>query len=275
MKRYLSILAGLTLCVGPVLVSGQEYIDLEAQREAQVQPVVVTTPTPGTTSTVLPVITPVEESPSADVSPQSGGSNLGELFYQVQLLQQEVRQLRGQLEDQAHEISKLKQQSLERYVDIDRRISSGETASGPDSTTQTPGQTAAVQEIAGEGDAYRSAYSLVRSQKFSEAVSAFKQFLVDFPDGRYAPNAHYWLGELYLVVTPQDLESSRQAFVLLLEQYPGNSKEADALYKLGKVYFQKGNADKAREYLDRVVNEYGTSNSSAVKLARDFIQQNY
>lgn len=265
MKRYLPIIAGLTFCVGPALVSAQDYIDLEAERDSQVAPVVSVSESEDVAAATPP--TPPEAVSS---------SNLSELFYQVQLLQQEVMKLNGQVEDQAHEIRQLKQQSLERYVDIDRRLSNG---GGSSSETGSTGGTSkpptAAQEVAGEGDAYRAAYSLVRSQKFPAAVSAFKQFLLDFPAGRYAPNAHYWLGELYLVITPQDLESSRQSFVMLLEQYPGNSKEADALYKLGKVYFQKGNADQAREYLDRVINEYGSSNSSAVKLARDFITENY
>jgi tol-pal system protein YbgF len=257
MNRYLPIIAGLTFCVGTVLASAQDYIDLEAERDSQMAPENVTAAPPPTAT----------EGGSA--------SNLSELFYQVQLLKQEVMKLNGQVEDQAHEIRQLKQQSLERYVDIDRRLSNGGGTSETGSTGGTSRPPTAAQEVAGEGDAYRAAYSLVRSQKFPDAVSAFKQFLVDFPAGRYAPNAHYWLGELYLVITPQDLESSRQSFVMLLEQYPGNSKEADALYKLGKVYFQKGNADQAREYLDRVISEYGSSNSSAVKLARDFITENY
>jgi TolA-binding protein len=83
------------------------------------------------------------------------------------------------------------------------------------------------------------------------------------------------LGELYLVIQPRDLESSRQSFTLLLSQYPDNSKAPDALFKLGKVQFEKGNREKAREYLDRVISEYGSTNSSAVKLARDFIAENY
>jgi tol-pal system protein YbgF len=130
-------------------------------------------------------------------------------------------------------------------------------------------------ELPGEADAYRAAYSEVRSQQFSDAVVAFRQFLKDYPDGRYAPNAHYWLGELYMVITPQDLEAARQSFALLLEQYPDNSKIPDTLYKLGRVYFQKGNPNKAREYLDRLLREFGDSNSSAVKLAREFINENY
>jgi tol-pal system protein YbgF len=106
-------------------------------------------------------------------------------------------------------------------------------------------------------------------------VAAFTQFLQDYPAGKYAPNGHYWLGELYLVIQPPELESSRRQFTLLLEQYPDNTKIPDALYKLGKVYFGKGNREKAREYFDRVIREFGDSNSSAVKLARDFLSENY
>jgi len=47
------------------------------------------------------------------------------------------------------------------------------------------------------------------------------------------------------------------------------------MFKLGKVYFQKGNREKAREYFDKVISQYGSTNSSAVKLSRDFIAQNY
>ncbi|MDZ7783784.1 MAG: tol-pal system protein YbgF [Halioglobus sp.] len=120
-----------------------------------------------------------------------------------------------------------------------------------------------------------AAYSLVANRQFEEAVPAFKQFLREYPKGRYAPNAHYWLGELYLVTDPPDLEASRQAFALLISEYPEHDKTADALYKLGKVQFMKGNREKAREYLDLVVNQYESSDPAVVKLARDFIAQNY
>jgi tol-pal system protein YbgF len=135
--------------------------------------------------------------------------------------------------------------------------------------------TSGAAEQPGEGEAYRAAYALVRGQQFDSAVGAFRQFLQDYPDGKYAPNAHYWLGELYLVIEPQDLESSRQSFVLLLDEYPDNSKAPDAMYKLGKVYFLKGNRDRAREYMDKVISDYGSSDSSAVKLAQDFVAENY
>ena len=265
----------LFLVCGLVWVAGvqaQDYIDVEAERRgdpaAQTYPE-TTEPGPGF----------VPQPPAGETG---SASSAGELFYQLQLLQQEVMELRGKVEEQEYQLRQQREQSLERYLDLDqrlKRLEGGGVPAGqgaPTSTGTGAGTvTAPQQELPGESDAYRAAYSLVRSQQFADAVAAFRQFLVDFPGGKFAPNAHYWLGELYLVQVPPDDESARREFNLLLEQYPDNSKIPDALYKLGKIYFDRGNRDGAREYLDRVINEFGDSGSSAVKLARDFISQNY
>jgi len=292
--------SGLALLVGPLslalghTVAAQDYVDLEAERAAARS----TGPAPttadpygsrpsgaypatsyGVNTATAPVASVVQTQGQAPAQP-SGGQNLSNLFYQLQQLQREVMMLNGKVEEQAHELRSLKEQSLERYVDLDRRIAGGTAAVPGSGNTAAPvvlpisGGGSAPEQV-GEGDAYRSAYALVRAQKFNDASVAFKQFLQDYPAGKYAPNAHYWLGELYLVMQPSDLESSRQAFMLLLSQYPNNSKAPDAMYKLGKVYFMKGNREKAREYLDRVITQYGSSNSSAVKLSREFIAQNF
>ena len=294
MQRGFVILAGLALCVSPVSIFGQDFIDLEAERAQQAARVDAAgaSQTPATatdqTSSVGASQAPATNTLPAPASgtnrppgaPQTSGAsatntgNLGELFYQLQLLQEEVRQLRGQMEDQAYQLRQLKQQSLERYVDMDRRLSSAGGAGDTSGAAVDGGSTAVAPVLPGEEEAYRAAYGLLVGQKFDEAVTGFKQFLRDYPSGRFAPNAWYWLGELYLVITPRDLESSRQAFTLLLEQYPGSNKEADARYKLGKVYFDKGNPEVARQHFDRVIKEYESDNS-AVKLARDFVAENY
>ena len=296
---------------GPLcLLAAAQYVDLEAERAAAEaaggsstgSATTATTPAdrygaqpaqayPATSYGVnnAPAApTGVAPAPTGSAAPanvsggQMAGSELGNLFLQIQQLQQEVMRLNGKVEEQAHELRNLKEQSLERYVDLDKRISGGAVAIPVVPASNTAAAvakpvtgTSNVAEQAGEGEAYRSAYALVRTQKFSDATVAFKQFLRDYPAGKYAPNAHYWLGELYLVMQPADLESSRQAFTLLLSQYPDNSKAPDAMYKLGKVYFMKGNREKAREYLDRVISQYGSTSSAAVKLSKDFIAENY
>jgi len=271
-------LTGLALMAGPVSFGalGQDYIDVEAER-ARAGSSSTAQPTParsyGLDSSAAPA--PVSRAPApAGNSEQT----MGNLFIQLQRLQQEVMQLNGKVEEQAYEIRRLKEQSLERYLDLDRRLAGGAaptgSSSGESPLMSTPAASGAGEaaEQPGEGDAYRAAYALVRNQEFGDAVTAFKQFLERFPDGRYAANAHYWLGELYLVLQPPDPEAARQSFMLLLDQYPGNAKEPDALYKLGRVHYIKGNRDRSREFLDRVIRQY--PESSAAGLAKEFIQQN-
>ena len=69
-------------------------------------------------------------------------------------------------------------------------------------------------------------------------------------------------------VQPQDLESSRQSFTMLLSQYPDNSKVPDALYKLGVVYHQLGDTQRSLEFLNRVRSEH--PQSSAAGLAQTY-----
>ena len=245
----------------------QDYIDVEAERRREQgyqQP-----PAGGYDASA----------PTAAPQPQAtSGANAGDLLYQLQILQQEVRELRGKVEEQEYQLRQLKDQSLQRYMDIDRRLSQGAAAAPAAGSASAPAPStpaAPARELPGERDAYRAAYGLVPEQQFSQALDAFKQFIVEYPDGRFAANAHYWLGELYLVVSPPDDEAARREFSLLLEQYPDNAKIPDALYKLGRIYFERGDSQRARQYLDRVVNEYADSGSSAVKLARDFISINF
>ena len=290
--RFLAV--ALTALVLPIpAATAQEYIDVEAERRAAqsgenatganagdenatganapggaVSYGIGDIPAEGVTRTLPP-----PAPPAAD--------NIGGLFNQVQQLQQEVMRLNGIVEQQAYELRQLKEQSLERYLDIDRRLASGAALPGgasaaagaaPAASRQPSSATAVVAEQPGEAEAYRAAYALVRGQEFDAAVTAFTRFLQNFPDGRYTPNAHYWLGELYLVIEPADPEAARQSFMLLLGQYPDNAKVPDALYKLGRVHYIKGNPDRAREFLDRVRRDY--PDSSAAQLAGDFIDQN-
>jgi tol-pal system protein YbgF len=288
------ILVGLTILVGPISFTAlaQDYVDVEAERRAAAAAGTASQPASGGSpiATGGAVSYGVGNAPPATTrtlpppAPPSADS-VGGMFNQVQQLQQEVMRLNGVVEQLTYELNQLKEQSLERYLDVDRRLAAGGAAAGgtpaagsgsneggigPDAAAV--GQ-ATVQEQPGEGEAYRSAYALVRGQEFDAAVAAFTQFLGRFPDGRYAPNAHYWLGELYLVVDPPDPEAARQSFMLLLNQYPDNAKIPDALYKLGRVHFIKGSSDRSREFLNRVIRDY--PDSSAARLAGDFLDQNF
>lgn len=308
-----AIAAGFFALVLSSSIDAQNYIDVEAERLAaqrarseqfeapmgdaqREQTASAGVVSDGTTSdragTIQPGIRPYSgqtilaagtvANPATTTSVANPDS-VGDLVVMLQVLQEEVRRLNGLVEEQAQQLAILKEQSLERYIDLDRRLAGGVRESTPgdgvdsagESIAETPNPADATMAQAepGEKAAYQAAYERVKTRDFDQALDAFNQFLADYPLGRYAANAHYWLGELYLVVDPPEPELARQNFRLLLDQYPSNNKVPDTLYKLGRVHFIKGNRDRAKAYLDRVIAEY--PEHPAAQYARDFLQQNF
>lgn len=276
------------LLLGVLPVIAQDFVDVEAERSAATQPPLEESSSvaPATSYTGIQPYsgsTTVAQPPIEATTPITG-TDSGSLMLRVQQLEADVRQLNGLLEEATQALRLLEAQSLERYVDLDRRLAAGsdtvvEGGAGSADAVMAPiaseAPTAGREVDAQEGEeaAYRAAYELVREREFDDAVEAFTEFLANFPFGRYAPNAHYWLGELYLVLDPPDPELARQNFKLLLDQYPADPKVPDALYKLGRVQFIKGNRQRSREYLDEVIREYPSH--AAARLARQFLLENF
>lgn len=245
---------------------------------------------------------------------QEGGSATGTLYLQLQTLQQEVSELRGIVEEQRHQLETLKQQSLDRYTDLDNRLSGqgqqpqgGQPAPGSvapgaaapvDASTApvepapaapgaaAPGSTApgAAVPVAAAGgmqtakpeeyEAYQKAYAKLKSQDVGGAIKAFNSFIATYPGSTLAGNAYYWLGKAYLQ-PPQDAAKAQQAFTKVSGDLPQHTKAPDALYELGKIAYSKGDKAKAKSLFQQVIDNYGTSGSTAPQLAKQFLDQNF
>ena len=230
---------------------------------------------------------------------------LSELFYQMQVLQQEVQELRGLVEEQAYQLNRLARDQQEQYIDLDRRVAgltTGATGAGVATTgaatapaagttagttssfagqpsTTPPAAAAATSGAvvalpgassgASEREAYQGAFDLMKGRKFDESIAAFNDLIVRFPNGQYTPNAFYWLGELYLA--QQNTEQARQSFMQVIGLYPDHPKVPDTLYKLGVAYHRLGDTQKAMEYFADVQSRY--PQSSAAGLAASYQQE--
>ncbi|WP_246434811.1 YbgF trimerization domain-containing protein [Teredinibacter haidensis] len=204
--------------------------------------------------------------------PNNSAQQAGELYYQLQVLQQEVLELRGMIELQAHEIKRLKQQRLDDYLDLDRRLSAlgqgKQVTSAGDAVVPEAAQAAPAPEE--EIRHYRAAIDLVlKKQQYDTAIVELKKHLATYPQGRYAANATYWLGEIYLL--KGELEQSRQWFSQLLADFPGHRKVPDGKFKLGKVYHLMGDEAQARALL----NEVAASSTGASKLAKSYLREHF
>ncbi|GAA3908660.1 tol-pal system protein YbgF [Halomonas cibimaris] len=217
------------------------------------------------------------------------------LFNQIQEQQRELKELRGGIEELRHALEKLRRQSQKRYLDLDQRLANttgaGAAASQEASTTsETSANEAsapdaqAKSDAAGQSDrpaqssqaadkqaqkAYQTAFAHVQAREFDQAITAFQQFVSDYPDTRLTPNGYYWLGELY--AAGDQLDAADQAFTRVIEQHTQSSKMPDAMYKLGLMKARQGNIERSRELLEQVQQDY--PQSSAAGLASDYLRQ--
>ncbi len=109
-----------------------------------------------------------------------------------------------------------------------------------------------------EQQAYDQAFLALRETRYADAAEGFDRFLRDHPQSSYAPNALYWLGEVYYVT--RDFETALAQFRNLLDRYPGSGKQPDALLKTGFSHYELGHWPEARAALQQVVEQYPGTN---------------
>ncbi|AUZ57915.1 TPR repeat containing exported protein [Pseudomonas sp. XWY-1] len=206
---------------------------------------------------------------------------------QLQQMQDQLSRQQGIIEELQNDVSRMKQENLERYQDLDRRINSGaapaatpDNSSGGGASNAAPDAAAgaAAQQPAGSsqpGDPakeklyYDAAFDLIKQKDFDKASQAFNAFLRKYPNSQYAGNAQYWLGEVNLA--KGDLQGASQAFAQVSQKYPKHSKVPDSLYKLADVERRMGHTDKVKGILQQVVTQY--PGTSAAQLAQRDLQK--
>lgn len=135
----------------------------------------------------------------------------------------------------------------------------------PSADTQIDTVTSEVQEQ----NAYQTAYNSLKNRNYAQAITAMESYLQQYPNGKYAASAHYWLGELYMVQGQIDKAASQ--FSTIITRYPRDSKAADATLKLGMVYYNKGQYTEAKQSFEQVKAKY--PGTAAARLADARLQE--
>lgn len=219
---------------------------------------------------------------------------LVDLLLKLETLQKEVQQLRGDVETQTHIANDLKKRQRDLYVDIDRRLlqierngstsSKGSFSAAPDSTTTTAPSTTNVTEIAPatqgspqsppvkhaapvvsrstpksidpikEQNAYQKAFDLLRELRYEQAIKAYRQFIQDYPNGRYAHIAQYWLSEASYA--QRHFKQAIKDYQDLVTNYPNSPKLAEAMLKIGYSYNELGQNKEAKDIIEKLIRVY-------------------
>lgn len=247
-KRFSALALALTMAVSAdAFAWGTD--DLEAQLNAQ-------------QSTMLNMQNAFDQLQS-QIDAQNG--QIEELKHEIEMLQQEVNALKQNAAAAGNS------ENSQGSTAADSAKSTGAQANaGAGMAVSTQKANGAVTDAKGKAlkasddgakKAYNEAYQMVVNNKLSQSVPAFKSYLEKYPDNDLTPNAWYWLGQVQF--KQKQYEDARVSF-LNAAGFKNSAKRPDSLYKLGLIYKQNGDKDKARRFFEVVVKSYPSDTSAAL-----------
>ncbi len=160
-------------------------------------------------------------------------------------LDKKIKSLQQKLKSKDQTIADLQAQISMQENELSKRTSGGS------------GQTI-VSDIS--MDEYQSRYDEARSEfenrNYNAAIQLFESLLAASSTHPLAENAQYWIGECQYALRQYD------AAIISFEKvftFASPNKKDDAQFKLGLCYIRKKEMDKAREELNRLIDEYPKS----------------
>lgn len=246
---------------------------------------------------IEPSVNGIEGTRGPDASASAASVQISNQYYQLQILQDEVRTLRGLLEEVNYQLQQIKQQQMDDYLDIDRRLIALDSSTAEPSTDvmavdsdsdrlsdnsqpiiegdipaiQVADQTLivdAVDPAIMKADYDLASSLLLKNRDLDSAIIAFQKHIDNYPDSPYIANAYYWLGEIYDL--RGETELALQSFRLVVDMYADHSKAMDARFKLGKLYHKLDQPQLAKELLEAAAQ----SNGGAAAKARAYLENN-
>lgn len=203
-----------------------------------------------------------------------------EMQQQIDALTNDIRSLRGALEESNYKLQQATDRQKALYQELDKLqqsaqapaapVSAGtQAASAPQPAAATPAAAQATPAAApasgSESKDYESAVNLVIKEKnYAKAIPAFDTFIASYPNSTLQPGAHYWLGQLQL--NQGDREQAKAHFLTVAQKYKDSPKRPEAIYKLGVIAKADGDKEKANKFFQLVIKQY--PNTSAAQLAQ-------
>jgi tol-pal system protein YbgF len=204
----------------------------------------------------------------------------------------DMRDLRGQVEQLRHDVDTLQQAIQQQNADNDARLkrlegTQPQAAAGTDPNAQVaqqpgapvvavapppavavapaaapaPVAAAPSSTSADEEAIYLKSFDQLRGGKYDAAIGGFRSMLGKYPQGNYADNAWYWMGESYHV--KGDDANALKSYQSLLQQFPASPKVPDALLKTGVIYQGQQKNPQARDAYQKVLKQYPSSSAAA------------
>ena len=195
------------------------------------------------------------------------GQGFADMLNQIDRLNQELSNVKGQLEIATHNIDATQQRQKDLYTDADARLRrlesgapsapSGSVAPTVDSSTSTATTSTPSSDNSSEQRDYDAAQALSRAGKHKEAFQAFDKFLQTYPGSSKTADAQYALG--YSQFALKNYKAAIATQQKLVRQFPDSPKAPDAAFAIANSQIQLADVDGAKATLKDLLAKYPNS----------------
>jgi tol-pal system protein YbgF len=185
--------------------------------------------------------------------------SLLELQQRIERSQQELRTLRGQIDEARNSLESLQQQQRDLYGDLDRRLLVMENGAAGAPVAAGGATNAPDVVFADESSVYGEAFAAMKAGRYEEAARGFQTYLAKYPRGPRADNATYWLGEAQFV--QQQYELALKSFQAVAA-FPESRRLPDAMYKVALSQYELKAFRNARATLQKLIAQYPESEAA-------------
>ena len=182
--------------------------------------------------------------------------------FQIQQLQQEVSELRGLVEEQAFNLKRLKQQRLDDYLDLDKRLSTiGQSNSGVDSasTSLSSGfQSPSVQQVpsAPAGNTQNTTAQNNALNQSPTVTGLSGNLLASSSANDVEEGRRLYRKAIDQLLNKQDYSGAQASFGQYLANYPTGVFMPNVYYWQGQIYLTENNKAAAESAFTSLVSQY-------------------
>ena len=181
---------------------------------------------------------------------------LTQLQQQLSDNQSDIDSLRGQIQENQYQLNQVVERQKQILLQIDSLSSGGAAAQSTSSDQSGAAASTTPTADAGTANAGAPVKSGDANTDYNAAIAmvAFQNFIKNYPDSTYLPNANYWLGQLNYNKGKKD--DAAYYFASVVKNYPKSPKAADAMFKVGVIMQDKGDTAKAKAVYQQVISKY-------------------
>lgn len=174
----------------------------------------------------------------------SVGRPVAAIGTKVDALAAEFQALRESVAELSRRMGKLELQ----LVDISSAVRTLQAPPSPPSGAGGPPAGLSAESL------YQNALRDKNGGNLELALKEFTDYLQYFGNTELAPNAQFYIGEIYYL--RGEMDEAIRAFDLVLERYPENNKTADAHYMKGMALLKVGRRNQARDEFYSLIERF-------------------